>query len=55
MKVSLEYLYHFCCDRCKKWWTCTDIKTPIGKTVYCPRCQVANKVESVETHEIELE
>lgn len=53
MKVSLEHLYHYLCDRCEKWWTCANIKPAIGKEVYCPHCGNVNIVEAIASHEVE--
>jgi len=49
MKVSLEFLYHFHCDRCHKWWSRADIEPQIGEQVYCPYCGHINTVEAVQT------
>ena len=49
MKVSLEFLYHFHCDRCRKWWSRADIEPQIGEKVYCPYCGHINTVEAVQT------
>ncbi len=49
MKVSLEYLYHFRCDRCSQWWTIADIEPQIGKDMTCPHCNYLNIVESIQT------
>ncbi|WP_167315620.1 hypothetical protein [Nostoc punctiforme] len=38
MKVSLEYLYHYSCDHCQKWWTIGDIKPDINSQALCPHC-----------------
>jgi hypothetical protein len=53
MKVSLESLYHFNCDRCRKWWSCADIKPVIGAEMHCPHCGKVNIVESIKAHEVE--
>ncbi|MEM9152261.1 MAG: hypothetical protein AAGB19_17640 [Cyanobacteria bacterium P01_F01_bin.3] len=37
MKVSLELLFHFSCDRCSKWWTIADFEWNQAK-VTCPHC-----------------
>jgi len=49
MKVSLEYLYHFRCDRCQQWWSRADIEPQIGEHIYCPYCGHTNTVEQVQT------
>jgi DNA-directed RNA polymerase subunit RPC12/RpoP len=49
MKVSLEFLYHFRCDRCEQWWSRADIEPEIGETVHCPYCGYVNQVEGIQT------
>lgn len=49
MRVSLEFLYHFCCDRCSRWFSRADIEPQIGEKLYCPSCGHLNKVEIVQT------
>ena len=44
MKVSLELLYHFNCDRCSKWWTVADITPLAGAIVWCPHCGFEGRV-----------
>ena len=53
MKVSLEFLYHYLCDYCNQWWTCADIKSTVGSTVFCPHCGTKNTVEEINTFEKE--
>jgi DNA-directed RNA polymerase subunit RPC12/RpoP len=49
MQVSLEFLYHFRCDRCSQWWTIADIEPKIGADMSCPHCQHLNIVENILT------
>ena len=49
MKVALEYLYHFRCDRCNAWWSQADIEPKEGDRFYCPRCGELNIVETIQT------
>ncbi|MEE3717451.1 hypothetical protein V2H45_11875 [Tumidithrix elongata RA019] len=49
MKVSLEFLYHFRCDRCTQWWSRADIEPQLGEIVYCPYCGHENTVEGIQT------
>ncbi|AFY74012.1 hypothetical protein Syn7502_01983 [Synechococcus sp. PCC 7502] len=49
MKVSLEFLYHFRCDRCDQWWSIADIKPQVGSEMSCPHCGHLNLVESIQT------
>ncbi|MBD2104771.1 hypothetical protein [Leptolyngbya sp. FACHB-261] len=49
MKVSLEYLYHFCCDYCGSWWSRADIEPVSGEQVHCPRCGKLNTVDAIQT------
>ncbi|PIK97101.1 hypothetical protein [Synechococcus sp. 63AY4M1] len=41
MRVALQFLYHFCCDRCRRWWR--------GDRLYCPYCGYHNCVERIDT------
>jgi hypothetical protein len=38
VKVSVEVLYHFSCESCKKWWTIADFQWQSGDIVNCPHC-----------------
>jgi len=49
MQVSLEYLYHFRCDRCDKWWSRADIEPQINEITFCPYCGHHNLVEGIQT------
>ncbi len=47
MKVRrvVELLHHFCCKKCKKWWSIGD--APINKHVwFCPWCGTENNYQS---------
>ncbi|MEH1789992.1 MAG: zinc ribbon domain-containing protein [Nostoc sp.] len=48
MKVFLEYLYHYRCDFCQKWWTVGDIQPNIEQELFCPHCGKSNTVEVIE-------
>ncbi|MGF1576953.1 MAG: hypothetical protein ACFCU9_13645 [Cyanophyceae cyanobacterium] len=49
MKVSLEYLYHFQCDRCSRWWSQADLEPQPGDQLFCPQCGHLNIVERIDT------
>ena len=49
MKVALEYLYHFRCDRCRAWWSQADIDPQPGDKFHCPRCGELNTVDVIQT------
>ncbi|MEH1808421.1 hypothetical protein [Nostoc sp.] len=53
MIVSLEYLYHCCCNSCEKWWTIADIEPSIEQGLFCPHCGTENIVEAIESHVVE--
>ena len=55
MKVSLEYLYHYQCDSCQKWWTTADIEPAINSTIYCPHCGVVNVIEDIQSFLVKKE
>lgn len=50
MRVSLEHLYHYCCDICEKWWTVADIKPELSQVVYCPHCGIVNVVKGIDSY-----
>lgn len=56
MKVALEYLFHFKCDSCEKWWTIGDyanasdtyhIKYTMNSIITCPHCKYENEIEEI--------
>ncbi|MFS8872015.1 hypothetical protein NW870_03085 [Synechococcus sp. R50.1] len=49
MRVALEFLYHFCCDRCRRWWSQADVEPQPGDRLYCPYCGHQNCVERIDT------
>ncbi|NJK62746.1 MAG: hypothetical protein HC921_08735 [Synechococcaceae cyanobacterium SM2_3_1] len=49
MRVSLEFLYHFQCEVCQRWWSQADIEPHVGEHYYCPYCGHRNQVEGIET------
>ena len=38
VKVSLEYLFHYNCPACEKWWSVGNIPPSPESTVFCPHC-----------------
>jgi hypothetical protein len=51
MKVHLEHLFHFRCDRDEShYWSVADKRPWSGQTVYCPHCGHPNTIEGVESH-----
>lgn len=46
MRASLEFLFHYRCEQCQRWWTVADIYPRIG-TVTCPHCDHKNELTSV--------
>ncbi|MFS8881733.1 hypothetical protein [Synechococcus sp. H55.11] len=49
MRVALEFLYHFCCDRCRRWWSQADVEPQPGDRLYCPYCGFQNCIEGIDT------
>lgn len=47
MIVSLELLYHYNCDTCKKWWTIADFVVKPGHQIFCPHCGYFNTIDEV--------
>jgi uncharacterized Zn finger protein (UPF0148 family) len=45
VKVSVEVLYHFACESCKKWWTIADFQWHEGKQIICPECGHREELE----------
>jgi len=35
---TIETLYHFSCEKCKKWWSIGDPFWASYKTMTCPHC-----------------
>jgi DNA-directed RNA polymerase subunit RPC12/RpoP len=55
IEANLEYLYHYKCKQCLKWWTVGDIcpfwsSTEPGAKVYCPHCGSVYEVIGVVSH-----
>ena len=44
MKVSIEHLYHFSCDRCQKWWAIGDFPWGSQSSMWCPWCGYENRL-----------
>lgn len=44
MKVSVEHLYHFNCDRCQKWWSIGDFPWGSQSSLWCPWCGHENEL-----------
>jgi len=42
-KVSVEYLSHFQCGECKKWWSAGDV-SQAKKNWFCPWCGLEQEV-----------
>jgi hypothetical protein len=40
---SVEYLYHFLCGACAKWWTISDWNESGKVNLYCPHCGAFGK------------
>ncbi|MEN9232264.1 MAG: hypothetical protein Q6L68_15310 [Thermostichus sp. DG02_5_bins_236] len=49
MRVALEFLYHFCCDHCQRWWSQADVDPQPGDQLYCPYCGFQNRIERIDT------
>lgn len=56
LKLSIELLYHYQCDRCHKWWSVADITPTPNTIVYCPHCGSKHVVPSLaELHPADSE
>ena len=42
---TIETLYHFSCEKCKKWWSIGDPFWASYKTMTCPHCGKESKLE----------
>ena len=42
---TIETLYHFSCEKCKKWWSIGDPFWSSYKTMTCPHCGEESKLE----------
>jgi DNA-directed RNA polymerase subunit RPC12/RpoP len=48
MIVSLENLYHFNCDSCKKWWSIGDAPKDLQtRNWFCPYCGFSQVIEKI--------
>jgi RNase P subunit RPR2 len=55
IEAHLEYLYHFHCSSCKRWWTIADIAPRRSSeqstfVVFCPHCGAQHKVGAIVAH-----
>ena len=48
MKIYLELLYHFTCDKCQAWWSIGSRKFHIGVELICPFCGHVNFVDEID-------
>ena len=44
IKFSIEILYHFLYENCKKWWSIGDFKYLEIKDLTCPFCGIKSKL-----------
>ena len=58
MKVHVEYLFHFSCLNCNKWWTVGDycnLSRPLqvsgidyfNRQIYCPHCRTQYSIDEI--------
>lgn len=45
IKLSIEKLYHFNCEKFKKWWTIGDWE--IKEKLICPHCGVEDIIRQI--------
>lgn len=38
IRTTLEYIWHFTCDKCLGWWTIASHENYRPKKMYCPHC-----------------
>jgi rRNA maturation endonuclease Nob1 len=48
MIVALEFLFHFYCEECSRWWSVADVFP--GETIICPHCGHRNTIEKIQPH-----
>lgn len=48
MKLHLEILNHFSCDKCEYWWSIASVRFELGNQVYCPWCGHQNIVSEID-------
>ena len=48
MKLHLELLNHFNCDRCGYWWSIASVRFELANQVYCPWCGYQNTVSEID-------
>ena len=50
IQYTIENLYHFNCEECKKWWTVSDyeITGEPNQKMTCPHCNRISIIEELE-------
>jgi len=49
IQYTIENLYHFNCDECKKWWSVADYKvTELNQKMTCPHCNRISIIKSLK-------
>lgn len=51
MQVSLEFLFHYRCDHCNKWFSVADILPKFGTQMCCIHCGRWSMVGDYKTME----
>jgi hypothetical protein len=49
-KSSIENIFHFTCDECKRWWSValSDMNKYPDRIAYCPHCGCTEVVEKLK-------
>tara|TARA_B100000953_G_C17690509_1_gene315335 strand:+ start:65 stop:229 length:165 start_codon:yes stop_codon:yes gene_type:complete len=49
-RYSIENIFHFACDECKRWWSValSDMNRFPDKTAFCPHCGNESIVEKIK-------
>lgn len=54
IQAHLEYLFHYQCQHCNKWWSIAEITPLWGDNdrtiIYCPHCGTSHQVVAIVGH-----
>ena len=55
-RYSIENIFHFACDECKRWWSValSDMNRFPDKTAFCPHCGNESIVEKIKMNQLTI-
>lgn len=51
IEYSIEKLFHFKCELCKKWWSIGDAPIDLQQKLYCPFC---GQLQNIKEEKLKL-